>query len=383
MSAGGSASAAPVPRPAAVAGLFYPGGGGALRALVDDLLVAADEGLPIPPELAGASLVGVFVPHAGLVYSGLVAAAAWRLLRTVAGADAAGADVAAAGRAAAAVDAGGAAAAVDAGGAAAAIDAGGAAAAVDAGGAAAAAGAVADASTHGAAAGAAGAGADNRNAGAPTIVLLGTNHGAAWLTGVGAWDGGPWRTPLGDVAVDGGLIADVIGLGPPFVADAACHQGEHSIEVQAPFPQVVAPRARIVPLAVGTGTGERAIEAGERLGRLLAERRAAGDPVVLAISTDMAHYPRAAVAERITATLLPRLLELDPAGLAEAEARVRWEEPGASCGMCGIEPAVLGLAALRAMGVEQGVALASATSADAGGDPGRTVGYLAVGFPGR
>lgn len=263
----------------------------------------ADESLPVPPDVAGAPLAGILVPHAGLVFSGLVAAAAWRLLRP-------GVD-----------------------------------------------GAI------------------------PTIVLLGTNHGADWLTGVGAWDGGPWRTPLGDVEIDRKLANEVINLGPPLEADARCHLGEHSLEVQLPFVQRVAPGARIVPLSVGTGTGDRAIEIGERLGRLLAERRAAGAPIVLAISTDMAHYPPASVAERITATLLPHLLSLDPAGLAMAEALVRREEPRASCGMCGIEPAVLGLAALRAMGARPGTRLAAATSADAGGDPNRTVGYLAVGFP--
>jgi AmmeMemoRadiSam system protein B len=290
-----------------VAGLFYPGGAGALRALLDDLLAAADETFPVPDELGGAPLAGMLVPHAGFVYSGLVAAAAWRLLRAAPGSEAP----------------------------------------------------------------------------APTVVLLGTNHGAPWLTGVGAWVGGPWRTPLGDVQVDAGLAGAVIGLGQPFALDPACHQGEHSIEVQVPFLQATAPSARIVPLSVGTGTGERAIEAGARLGRLLADRRAAGARIVLAISSDMAHYPGAAVAERVTATLLPHLLALDSAGLAAAEAIVRREEPRTSCGMCGIEPAVLGLAAARAMGVEHGVALAAATSADAGGDPGRTVGYLAIGFPGR
>ena len=96
-----------------MAGLFYPDGRGDLRALVDDLLAAADEALPVPPDVGGAPLAGILVPHAGLVYSGLVAAAAWRLLRAAPGDDAA----------------------------------------------------------------------------APTIVLLGTNHGAAWLNGVGAWDG--------------------------------------------------------------------------------------------------------------------------------------------------------------------------------------------------
>ena len=142
----------------------------------------------------------------------------------------------------------------------------------------------------------------------------------------------------------------------------------------------LAPGARIVALSVGTGTGPRAIEAGERLGRLLAARRAAGEPILLAISSDMAHYPAAAVAERVTAALVPHIVGLAPEALAIAEAESTWSEPGVSCGMCGIAPTVLGLAALRAMGAAPGVPLAAATSADAGGDPRRTVGYLAVGF---
>jgi AmmeMemoRadiSam system protein B len=94
----------------------------------------------------------------------------------------------------------------------------------------------------------------------------------------------------------------------------------------------------------------------------------------------MAHYPGAAVCERVTATLLPSIVRLAPEELARAEAEATAREPGVSCGMCGIAPAVLGLAALRAMGAAPGVPLAAATSADAGGDPRRTVGYLAVGF---
>jgi AmmeMemoRadiSam system protein B len=88
------------------------------------------------------------------------------------------------------------------------------------------------------------------------------------------------------------------------------------------------------------------------------------------------------VAERVTALLLPHVLGLDPAGLATSEAATRWDGPGVSCGMCGIEPSVVGLAALRAMGARPGVALAAATSADVGGDPRRTVGYLSAAFAG-
>ena len=113
-------------------------------------------------------------------------------------------------------------------------------------------------------------------------------------------------------------------------------------------------------------------------------RRAAGASIVLAISTDMAHYPPADAAARVTRELLPAIEGLLPEELARAEAAERGGDagPGLVCGMCGIEPAVLGLAALRAMGATPGVALASATSADAGADPRRAVGYLAVAFGG-
>jgi MEMO1 family protein len=298
-------------RPPAVAGSFYPGRAGELGALVDELLADAAARFPAPAALGSGPLAAVLVPHAGLVYSGLVAAAGWRALLT--SPEASGTSPEAPGT-------------------------------------------------------------------SPTLVLLGTNHGAGWLDGVGAWDGGPWSIPLGEVSIDLGLTRAVVDLGPPFAPDARCHLGEHSLEVQLPFVARLASEARIVALSVGTGTGPRAIEAGERLGQLLAARRAAGEPILLGISSDMAHYPAAAVAERVTAALLPYIVGLAPDALAIAEADSTWSEPGVSCGMCGIAPTVLGLAALRAMGAAPGVPLAAATSADAGGDPRRTVGYLAVGF---
>ncbi len=303
-------------RPMAVAGSFYPAGADELATTVDELLGAARSAFPPRSGIDPSTVAGVLVPHAGLVYSGVVAAAGWRVLLSspaVAPSPVVAPPLAPPGP-------------------------------------------------------------------PPTVVLLGTNHGAAWLDGVGAWDRGPWRTPLGDVDVDAALTDAVVALGAPFDADGRCHLGEHSLEVQLPFVARLAPRTRIIALSVGTGTGPRAIEAGERLGRLLAARRSAGQPVLLAISSDMAHYPRAEVCERVTAALLPHVVGLDPEALAAAEAGLVRREPGVSCGMCGIAPTVLGLAALRAMGARPGLPLAAATSADAGGDPRRTVGYLAVAF---
>jgi MEMO1 family protein len=299
----------PVREPA-VAGAFYPGSADRLTALVTELLASADRLPGVSGLAAGGLPAALLVPHAGLVYSGVTAAAAWRQM---------------AGRAEAAGDA-----------------------------------------------------ADDSP---PTVVLLGTNHGAAWLNGVGAWPSGGWRTPLGAVPVDDALAGSIVALGPPFSVDIDAHDLEHSIEVQLPLLQVVRPDARIVPLAVSCGSGPRAVEAGERLGELIAARLTAGDRIVLAISTDMAHYPAAAACRQVTDTLLPAILAVDALRLAAAEASARrCGTRGLVCGMCGIEPAVLGLAAILALGARRSMSLATSTSADAGGPADRTVGYLAVRF---
>ena len=74
--AGWAAAAGPV-RPPAGAGQFYPPKARDIRALVDRELAAA-----MPEKLsAGAKLVAVLVPHAGLEYSGPVAARAFALVK--------------------------------------------------------------------------------------------------------------------------------------------------------------------------------------------------------------------------------------------------------------------------------------------------------------
>lgn len=287
-------------RPPCVAGSFYPAAPGRLEALVSSLFAEADA---VAHVRLARTPAAILVPHAGLEYSGAVAAAAWRTL--------AGLQPPA------------------------------------------------------------------------TVVILGTNHTAAWLDGVGVWEAGGWRVPTGECRVDDDLAASIGRLGGPYVLDREAHLDEHSIEVQLPMLRAVSPDARIVPLGVSAGRGDAALRAGRDLGRLIAERRARGDRIVMAISTDMAHYPAADACRRITDELLPAILRVDPRALDEREHALRMEGiPGLACGMCGIEPALLGLAALHEMGLSLGTLIAAATSADAGGPPQRTVGYLSVAFEG-
>ncbi|HYM83606.1 MAG TPA: AmmeMemoRadiSam system protein B [Candidatus Dormibacteraeota bacterium] len=300
-----------VRRPA-VAGSFYPADARLLERTVDQCVATAErvdreraERLAAGSGAGGATPVGpaplgILVPHAGLVYSGAVAAAAWRRVA----ADPPG-----------------------------------------------------------------------------SVVLLGTNHRASWLDGVGAWDAGCWETPLGPVEVDAELAERIVRLGTPFRTDRAAHLEEHSLEVQLPFLRRLLPSTRVVPLSVAAGTGRGAIEAGRRLGELLADRARTGERLLVAISTDAAHYPSATLAERINERLAPAIEAVDAASVAKVEARIVADGgPGLACGMCGIQPTVLGLSAVRSMGASAGSLVATATSADAGGGWARTVGYLATVF---
>jgi MEMO1 family protein len=285
------------PRIPAVAGTFYPAQPERLQSLVATLLSGAASAAR-PAGLAPDEVAGLLVPHAGLAYSGAVAALAWTLAGEMAPA---------------------------------------------------------------------------------TIVLAGTDH-QAWAAGIGVWTGGPWQTPLGDVAIDDSLAAEIAALGPPFAPDDDAHLTEHSLEVQLPLVLATCPGSRIVALAVSPRLRNHAT-AGVALGRLLAEHRAAGERIVLVASSDLAHYPPARTCEETDAKLLEPLLRLDADELHALETRVaRSGLPGLVCGLCGIDPVRVTLAAVAEMGASRGVLLGAATSADAGGDPRRTVGYAAAAF---
>lgn len=280
------------------AGSFYPADPGRLEHIVDGLLREAAEAQVSAP--AGTPL-GLLVPHAGIEFSGSVAARGWVLLgeRTPS-----------------------------------------------------------------------------------SVVLAGTNHFADWFAGVGVWTGGPWSTPLGAVSADCELGSRVVSLGPPFASAIDAHLEEHSIEVQLPLLARACPEARIVPLLVSMRYPSACRTAGRMLGRLLRERCAVGERIALVASSDLAHYPTESRAHEVDQQVLGPILALDAWDLARREEKLRAARiPGLACGLCGLEPVLFTLAALREMGATRGMLLAHATSADVpGGDPDRVVGYAAVAF---
>jgi len=199
------------------------------------------------------------------------------------------------------------------------------------------------------------------------IAILGVRHyprgeSAAILSN------GAWRTPLGDAPIDTDLAMALREACPLLREDAVAHSQEHSLEVQIPFLQVLAPGFSFVPLALGTVRFEDLVRVGEAVARVL---MAAKERVLLLATSDLNHYEDDATTRVKDAKAVERLLALDARGLFDV---CRTEK----ISMCGLGPAVATLTALRGMGVTHGELVRYATSADTSGDMSSVVGYAGI-----
>jgi AmmeMemoRadiSam system protein B len=183
-------------------------------------------------------------------------------------------------------------------------------------------------------------------------VVLGPAHVVA-LRGMAVPSADAFATPLGPVAVD----ADARGVAralPAVVVDDAPHAAEHAVETQLPFlHRTLGPELRVLPVVVGT-TPPAAV------GVLLAALLDGPDTVVV-VSSDLSHYLDRAQAQDRDRRTAAAVLARNPDALHPTDA-------------CGCHPlrGLLHHAAERDLTVEL---LRLATSADAGGDPRRVVGY--------
>ncbi len=201
------------------------------------------------------------------------------------------------------------------------------------------------------------------------IVILGVRHFPRGQQ-VAILSSGAWRTPLGDAPIDEPLAEALRAACPLLREDSVAHSAEHSLEVQLPFLQVLAPGFTFVPLALGTIRFEELVTVGEAVGRVLA---ASHEGVLLLTTSDLNHYEDDATTRVKDGKAIERLLALDAHGLYDT---CRNEQ----ISMCGLGPAVAMLTALGALGGKHAELVRYATSADVSGDVSAVVGYAGMIF---
>jgi AmmeMemoRadiSam system protein B len=184
-------------------------------------------------------------------------------------------------------------------------------------------------------------------------VVLGPAHRVR-VEGI-VWPGTSWvKTPLGAMEVDRAALE----LVPQVAADARAHQREHSVEVELPFLQIVAPQAKVVPLTVGHASPAQVAAVLDALW--------GGAETVIVISSDLSHYLPYEVGRELDERTAKRIVALDAA-----------LDPDEACGAAGIN-GLLHLARRKNLRAELVDRRSSGDSA--AGSRAEVVGYGAFAF---
>jgi AmmeMemoRadiSam system protein B len=117
-----------------------------------------------------------------------------------------------------------------------------------------------------------------------TCVIFGAWHRPT-STNAMVFPAGSWQTPMGEIEIDQTLASQVVQASPLILDQSSAHNSEHSIEVQIPFIQNLAPQAKLLPIVVP------ATPSASEVGQAVAEQVTALDRQAVYLgSTDLTHY---------------------------------------------------------------------------------------------
>jgi AmmeMemoRadiSam system protein B len=200
------------------------------------------------------------------------------------------------------------------------------------------------------------------------VVLFGPNH-TGYGSALAVMNEGFWRTPLGDVEVDGETANKIVKEARIVDVDDSAHRYEHSIEVQLPFLQYLfGSEFKIVPICFLMQDLPSAREVGQAVARVLTEKNA-----LIIASSDMTHYEPQKTAERKDMLALQAVEAMDEERFYSVieEHRIT---------ACGYGPIIALITAAKVLGVKEAKLLCYKTSGDVIGDYSAVVGYAAVQF---
>lgn len=203
-----------------------------------------------------------------------------------------------------------------------------------------------------------------------TVVVVSPSH-RVFFKGSSVYDGAGYDTPLGTVDIDSELSRKIGSIHPSVYMSNMGHasgatRGEHALEVQLPFLQIVLGKFKLVAIVMGDQEEDSINSLGETLGVALKDTNA-----LIVASTDLSHFHSQKVAERLDGAIQKAVERFDPELLIDTlEAG-----EGEACGG-GIVAAVM--KAAKRLGGKEVEFLEYTTSGQTTGDFQEVVGYLSA-----
>lgn len=202
-----------------------------------------------------------------------------------------------------------------------------------------------------------------------TVILLGPGHHKQ-IAGAAVWDHGRWQTPLGLVDVDNDLAEKLIQDNDFMTANRDAHLGEHSLEVQLPFLQLLQKKFKILPIVMNDASQENCLSVARALAALI---QGTDKKVLLIVSSDFSHYAD------LDETLKRDEYAFDAIRQKDSLALAKGIQTGKTQ-LCGHAAVLTLLEVLKYFEPIQSYQEMSDTSASVTGDMKRVVGYGAYRF---
>jgi len=197
-----------------------------------------------------------------------------------------------------------------------------------------------------------------------TVVVIAPSH-REYFPGLSVYDGDAYETPLGIVEVDKEKAALIQQSSSSFFFGKSGHKGEHSLEVQIPFLQVVLGEFKIVPIVVGDQSEGFLNELADGLGKIFDDR------TLFVASSDLSHFHSSEKADILDSRVEEAITNFDFRQLLKNSEDGKIEA-------CGAGPVISLMKGLAGKGVNKSAVLHRCNSGDVSGDHSEVVGYLSA-----
>jgi len=204
-----------------------------------------------------------------------------------------------------------------------------------------------------------------------SVVIVSPSH-TVFFKGSSVYDGAGYQTPLGVVEIDHELSKKIAEINPrtAYFSNmghaSGSTRGEHALEVQLPFLQVVLGNFKLVAIVMGDQEEESVRGLGETLASALR-----GTNTLLIASSDLSHFHSAKIAKRLDSTIQSAVEKYDPDRLLDAIESGQGEA-------CGAGPIAAVMRATKRLGGTRTEFLHYTTSGETTGDFDEVVGYLSA-----
>jgi len=195
------------------------------------------------------------------------------------------------------------------------------------------------------------------------VVVISPSH-REYISGSSVFDGDAYETPLGLIKVDKEIAKSIASDNDKIYLSSRGHSvkgtmGEHALEVQLPFLQVVLGDFKLVPIVIGEQDKKNCTLLADKLAEVLKDKN-----VLIVASSDLSHYNSYEDAHKIDKFAVESFEKGNIDDIL-------------NCDACGAGPIYTMMLASKKLGANKNKILKYATSGDVPeGDKWRVVGYM-------